>query len=140
MVKYLGRFLSKQFVIPTIANDKSLDEDLTKDFNKSNKNAKTSDSIKTSFFDNNLHNTKSSQTQSKEDDEDTRRGYSKHDGFDRVGLRRIPSHKIVSKTKSLISICTDSNIFSSKLMVSSKYSCTKCSGDLLKYSKKGSRC
>ena len=48
MVKSLGRFLSKQFVIPTIANDKSLDEDLTNNFNKSNKNAKTSDSIKSS--------------------------------------------------------------------------------------------
>ena len=99
MVESLGSVLSKQFVIPTIANNKSLAEDLTNNFNKSNKNAKTSDSIKRSLFDNNLTNTKSSQTQSKEDDEDTRSWYDKHDGYDRVGLRRIPSHKIVSKTK-----------------------------------------
>ena len=116
-----------------------MDEDLTKDLDKSNKNAKTSDSIKMSLFANNLHNTETSQTQGKEDDEDTSSGYDINDGYandDRVCLRRIPSHKIVSKAKSLTSICRDSNIFSSKVMVSSRYSCTKCSGGLFEHSKK----
>lgn len=96
----LGRVLSKRFLVSTIANAKSVDEDLTKDFDKSNKNAKTNDSIKMSLFANNLHNTETSQIKSKEDDKDTHSGYNKHDGYandDRVGLRRIPSHKIVSK-------------------------------------------
>ena len=61
MDKSLSRVLSKQFLVSTIANAKSVDEDLTKDFNKSNKNAKTSDSIEMSLFANNLHNTKTSQ-------------------------------------------------------------------------------
>ena len=74
MVESLGSVLSKQFVIPTIANNKSLAEDLTNNFNKSNKNAKISDSIKRSLFADNLNNTKSSQTLSKEDDEDSSNG------------------------------------------------------------------
>ena len=101
MVKSLGRVLSKQFVIPTIANDKSLDEDLTNNFNTSYKNAKTIDSIKRSLFSDNLNNTKAIQIQSKEDDVDTYNGNDVQDdgnaNNDRVDLKRIPSRRIVSK-------------------------------------------
>ena len=58
-------------------------------------------SNKRSLFADNLNNTKSSQTQSKEDDEDTYNGYDVQDdgnaNNDRVDLRRISSHKIVPK-------------------------------------------
>ena len=144
MVKFLGRVPSKQFVIPTSANHNSLDEYLTNNFNTSNKNAKTNDSIKSSIFSDNLNNTTSSQTQSKEDDLDSyNRNDVKDDGNannDRVDLRRISSHKIVSKTKYLISIRTDTNIFRSELMVSSRHSCMKCRQDSIENSRKWSRC
>ena len=90
-------FLSNSWLL-TIANDRSVDEDLTKD---SNKKTITNVSIKTSLFANNLHNTDPSHTQRKEHEKDTRSGYDEHD--DRYasvrsdGIRRIPSHNIVSK-------------------------------------------
>ena len=59
----------------------------------------------------------SSQTQSKKDDEDTHSGNDIQDDGNandgRVGITRNPSHKFVSKRKSLMSICIDNNIFSS---------------------------
>ena len=118
---------------PAIANNKSLDEDLNNNFNESNKNAKRSDSIKRSSFADNLNNTKSSQTHCKEDDDDTYSGNDVQDdgnaNNDRVGIKRISSHKIVSKTKSLIFIRTDNNVSNPKFMISSKCSCMKCRRD-----------
>ena len=69
--KSRGRVLSKQSVIPTIVNDKSVDEDLTKDFNKFKIKARTVDLDKTPLFAKTLHKTGSIYTQAKENDKDT---------------------------------------------------------------------
>ena len=69
MDKSHGRILSKQSLLLTISNCKIANEDLSKDFNKSNKKYKTIDSFKTPLFANDLHNTDSIHTQVKEDND-----------------------------------------------------------------------